>query len=351
MEIPYNTININNFQFTTNQHVTSMFDVKKIQSKSAGLYDVTNGLFIDFTMEKAPYSETPLAFGHLYRTKKMLSDKKVIYLADRYYGSAEIISHLERLGYKYCIRGKSYFYKKQVANMTTNDEWIEVVVDEKWLKRFRFSKDAIEQREKHPILRIRVVKFKYAYTDKKGNEVETELLYFTNLSEEEFSTEDIVQLYSMRWDCEVSYKTLKTGQELERYFSENGDVAKCCVYAKILFHNMAGMIRKELNQEILANNDNTNKYEYAINITQLHECLKIYNMMGPMMMGKRARVKRVLEDIRVIIDKIKVSIRPNRHHARWGQFMVSAPSYRFTLDGRNYPKVRRYQGGFMTISP
>lgn len=64
VEIPYNT-----FQFTTNQHVTSMFDVKKIQFKSAGLYDVTNGLFIDFTMEKAPYSETLLAFGHLYNTE------------------------------------------------------------------------------------------------------------------------------------------------------------------------------------------------------------------------------------------------------------------------------------------
>lgn len=100
---------MNTFQFSTGQHVTSMFDVKKIQSKSAGLYDVTNGIFIDFTMEKAIYSETPLAFSHLYRRKNMLRNKKVIYLADRYYGSAEIISHLESLGYQYFIRGKSNF--------------------------------------------------------------------------------------------------------------------------------------------------------------------------------------------------------------------------------------------------
>lgn len=131
LEIPYNVMNLNAFQFVANQHVASMFDVRKIQSKSAGLYDVMNGLFIDFTMEKATYSETPLAFCHLYRTKNMLKGKKVIYLADRYYGSAEIISHLESLGYNYCIRGKSNFYKKQVASMTTDDEWIEVTVDEK----------------------------------------------------------------------------------------------------------------------------------------------------------------------------------------------------------------------------
>lgn len=350
VEIPYSTVNINTFQFASGRHVTSMFDVKKVQSKSAGLYDVMNGLFIDFTMEKATYSETPLAFCHLYRTKNILKDKKVIYLADRYYGSAEIISHLESLGYNYCIRGKSNFYKKQVASMTTDDEWIEVTIDEKWLKRFRFSTDAIKHRKDKPVLKIRVIRFKYIYQDKNGNDVETQLLYFTNLSEEEFTREEIIQLYSMRWDCEVSYKTLKTDQELERYFSQDGDVAKCCVYAKILFHNIAGIVRKELNKELTANNSD-NKYEYAINISQLHVCLKSYNIMKPMIKGIKSAMKNVLENIRVIKNKIKVPIRPDRHNTRWGQFMKSAPSYRFTLDGRNYPKVRRYKGGFMTVSP
>lgn len=76
MEIPYNTLNINDFQFALASHVRDMFDVKKVQSKARGLYDVTNGLFIDFSLRQAPYSETPLAFAHLYRTKKMLKIKK-----------------------------------------------------------------------------------------------------------------------------------------------------------------------------------------------------------------------------------------------------------------------------------
>lgn len=95
-----------------NQHVRDIFDVKKVQSKAGGLYDVTNVLFINFSLKPAPYSETPLAFAHLYRTKKILKNQKIIYLADRYYGSAEIISHLEFLKYNYVIRGKSNFYKK-----------------------------------------------------------------------------------------------------------------------------------------------------------------------------------------------------------------------------------------------
>lgn len=75
MEIPYNVYNINDFQFCMNQHVHDIFDVKKVQSKAGGLYDVTNGLFIDFSLKPAPYSETPLAFAHLYRTKKILKNQ------------------------------------------------------------------------------------------------------------------------------------------------------------------------------------------------------------------------------------------------------------------------------------
>lgn len=250
MEIPYNVYNINDFQFCMNQHVHDIFDVKKVQSKAGGLYDVTNGLFIDFSLKPAPYSETPLAFAHLYRTKKILKNQKIIYLADRYYGSAEIISHSEFLKYNYVIRGKSNFYKKQVALMQSDDEWIEVEIDDKWLKRFRFSLEAKELRKEKPIFKIRVIKRTYKYTDINHDIHCENLIYFTNLSEEEFSADEVIELYSKRWDIEVSYKTMKTTQEIERHISSNGDVARNDIYAKVLFHNIVGVLRKEINHEL-----------------------------------------------------------------------------------------------------
>nr|WP_143746798.1 transposase [Massilimicrobiota sp. An134] len=36
-------------------------------------------------------------------------------------------------------------------------------------------------------------------------------MFFTNLGEE-FSAQEIIELYTYRWDIEVSYKTLKTDQ-------------------------------------------------------------------------------------------------------------------------------------------
>lgn len=350
IEIPYNVLNIYHYQFTTNQHVHDMFDVKKVSSKAGGLYDITNGMFIDFSMRPAPYSETPLAFEHLYRTTDMLKNKKVLYLADRYYGSAEIISHLESLDYKYCIRGKSNFYKAQVASMKTNDEWIEVAIDEKWLNRFRFSPEAILLRKQEPIVKIRVVKYNYQYKNQKDEEIEEELIFFTNLSEEEFSTGEILSLYSKRWDLEVSYKTLKTKQELERYVSADGDVAKCCVLAKVIFHNIAGVVRKELNQ-YLEETKAVGRKQYVVNISQLQEIMIHTNILSSMLYGKKLQTRKILNSIVGILDKIKVPIRPDRHYKRWGRIITSAPSYRFRLDGRNHPKVRRYKGVLMTISP
>lgn len=351
-QIPYSTANLNDFQYITSCYVKDMFDVRIITAKAAGLYDVTNGLFLDYTLKPSYYSETLLAFEHLYRVKEMLDDFKVVYLADRYYGSAEIISHLESIGFKYCIRGKSNFFKKQVAAMKTDDEWIEVEIDQKWRKRFRFSPDALTEREKNPVMKIRVVKFIYEYIDKYGKRNKTNIIYFTNLDKQEFSVEEIISLYVMRWDIEVSYKTLKTDQEIERHYSDDGDVARCNIYAKILFFNIAGLFRKELNKQLEKNyRSDENQYLYNINIVQLHEMIKESNIMESMIKKKKYTVQKKLREISSLIDKIKVPIRENRHNERWGKIVVSGFPYRFTLDGRNYPKLIRYKGTLMTKRP
>lgn len=81
----------------------------------------------------------------------------------------------------------------------------------------------------------------------------------------------------MRWDIEVSYKTLKTTLELERFISEDGDAARNCVYGKVLFHNIAGIIRKELNKKI--SRDTTDGKQYVTNITQLQEMVYETNFL------------------------------------------------------------------------
>ena len=43
---------------------------------------------------------------------------------------------------------------------------------------------------------------------------------------------------------------MKTTQEVERHISSDGDVTRNDIYAKVLFHNIVGVIRQEMNQEL-----------------------------------------------------------------------------------------------------
>ena len=362
IEIPYMTYNIYYFGIWENKTVRNMFDVRKIISKSGGLYDVTNGFFVDFTMRDAPSSEIPLAFRHLYNTAHLYNDKKVIYLADRYYGSMELIAFLESLNYKYCIRAKSNFYKKQISEMKRNDDYITVHVDRKWLERMTLSYEARNYIENNPNIRIRVVRKPYVYYDRSGRLAVQEMTYFTNLSKDEFDKRAIEELYSKRWDIETAYRTLKTQLELERHISRDVNVSQSCVYAKVLFFNIAGVERKMINNALLSSpkitrniiDDNVTIHEYkysAVNITQMINCIYENNILKSLYEGDKRKLAKKIYQILKACEKMKVPIRENRHYERWGRVVPSGYYYRFSLDGRNFPKCKTIKGVMRTTRP
>lgn len=53
--------------------------------------------------------------------------------------------------------------------MKSDDEWIEVEIDEKWRRRFRFSPEAMELRENNPVMKIRVLNAKLNKKKNKEN--------------------------------------------------------------------------------------------------------------------------------------------------------------------------------------
>lgn len=338
-----------NYGFAKNQTVKDEFDATKAVSRSAALYDVINGLIVDFTMKRYTDAEMPMAIGHLQRTHSLYQDKKVIYLADRNYDSVELFALLELYGFNYCLRGKNNFFKHYIEKMASDDEWIEVTIDAAWLKRLKYS-FAIERFQKDPKIRVRVVKRSYTYTDEKGIEQTQDLIFFTNLPKEEFDSDEIALLYSKRWQLEVSYKTLKSTLEWERYFSNGTNTETCSIYAKVIYHNLLGIVRKHLDA-YLGNQFSNNKYQYQMNVAQLNEFLKHHKLVRMLRAGNRSAIRRMLEILLLLIHKIKVPVRPNRHFQRWGRIVQDSNPHRFSLDGRNYPRVRDYQGVLQTVKP
>lgn len=339
------------FGFAENQHVRTANEAQKAISRSAALYDVTNGLIVDFRMENYKTSEIPIAVDQLRESRDLFGEHSVIYLADRYYPSVELFALLELYGFRYCIRGKSNFFKKYLKDMKSDDEWITVTLDKAWLKRLKYP-EAIERFNRNPVIRIRVVRRKYTYIDNNGIPRTTELIYFTNLPEEEFTTKDIVDLYAYRWDLEVSYKTLKTDYEWERFFSSGCDAEVCAIFGKVLFHNITGIVRKELNQYL--KDDDTGKpreHTYVVNITQLAKMLREYGLLRYIRSGNRKAICKILDLIYKMRHKIKVPVRPDRHNKRWGRIVTTNSPTRFRIDGRSWPKVVNRKGILYTVQP
>ena len=331
-----------------NQIVTSEDKAAKATSRSAALYDVTNGLIIDFKMKRFKDSEIPIAIEQL-DTIPLLQGHPAIYLADRYYGSVELFSMLESHGLKYCIRGKSNFFKHYIEKMKTNDEWIKVNIDAVWRRRLKY--DQVKKRfSLNPYINIRVVKHQYDIY-KKGKKESVDLIYFTNLSHEEFDSSDIMHLYSKRWEIETGYKTLKTDLEWERYFSKDCGSETCSIYAKVIFHNLSGILRKEMDKELIDTDLEVNKYKYQTNWKQLNELIRDEKLLRWIRNENPERLKIMIELIKILINKIKVPVRPNRHYKRWHRVIKQGKPMRFRLDGRDWPNTRPYNGLMMTVPP
>ena len=339
------------FGFVGNQHIKTSDEAQHATSKSSALYDVTNGLIVNFQMEEYKKSEIPIAIEQIRESYDLFEKRKTIFLADRYYPSVELFALLEYCGFNYSIRGKSNFFRKEIAKMKSEDEWITVTLSKNWIKRLKYD-ESKERFLKDPTIIIRVVRQKYTYFDETGEEITTQLIYFTNLSEDEFGKKDIILLYSKRWDLEVSYKTLKTDYEWERYFSAECDTEVCAIFAKVLFHNITGVVRKELNH-ILEHDDSGKPHihSYVVNITQLANMIREYGIMRYIRHGNRKAISRIMDLVYEMRHKIKVPVRPNRHNMRWGRTVTTNSPTRFRIDGRNWPKVANRDGKLRTVQP
>ena len=305
--------------------IADQIEDAKRKMKLAMLYDVLNGNIIDFTYNNFNYSEIPMCMNHLYTLKNHVTDDpgKYLLLADRYYPSLKIFSFVEYMGMKYCIRGKKNFYKNLVREMKSDDEVIEVTP--------------------------------YKAADKDGEEVTAELLYFTNLSKDEFSAEDIIDLYSRRWGIETDYKNMKSILEIERHISADLNIAECCIMGKIFMMSIFGIIGKEID-DVLRNvylisksEGNADKYQYEVNTQQMIDVLRKQGILDGILNGRKRKIRDAITTVIELLNKIKVPIRRDRHYPRWNKYVVSPPKNRYRIDGREHAKVIRFKGIYKTV--
>ena len=288
-EVPYTEENARVF----GANDPSRNNLFRVSPRISGFLDVCNGIYIDVLIKSYKDSEIPMAYEQMNNIHDILENQKVIYIGDRNYPSTDMFIYYNMKGDKFCYRGKPNFYKKQLKDIE-RDGWIEVDLDDKWIDRFKIEEVKDYARE-HRKFRLRIIKIKKSELRQlKDKEKDEEIIIFTNLDENEWSTKEILLLYGNRWSVETGYDILKNRIEMERVTSEKAELILQELHSQVIVHNLAAMIKKESDKIIT----HTKKYKYQTNINNLIQLLranlaKILNMKQKFVNGKIKITKKV----------------------------------------------------------
>ena len=198
----------------------------KTNAEISLLYDVISHYVIDAQIGSIGVCEREYAKKNLAHFSSICDEKDIV-IFDRGYPSRDMIATLTGMGCKYLMRLQASCFKGVKEN-PSND--------------FRITVST--KTDTYSVRVVRVIL--------KSGEIET---LITNLSEDEFSADDFLDLYFLRWDIETTYDTLKNKLLIEK-FSGRSPVAVLQEYYAMMF--VLNCIAAMSAEEILANADFAN---------------------------------------------------------------------------------------------
>lgn len=242
------------------------------------LYDLCNRKYTDAVIQPAHGMDERDALCRMVQRAAYRNTDKTILIADRGYSSLRLFAYIDASSYKYVIRFKessvnNIAYGIKLPDSDTYDFTKEIYLThsrkkELFLRKDKHVKyickktgedefDAIGKRELLPI-KLRFVKFPL-----KNNTYE---ILVTNLSEQEFSSEELKVLYNMRWGIESSYKELKYAAGLIGLHSKKREYIEQEVWARLILFNYSEAIAMRISVEKRKFSQKL-KYKYQLNFT------------------------------------------------------------------------------------
>ena len=322
------------------------------QTRVSIAYDVLNKVILDFQVVHQNTSVIPLLFKHLEVLEDILKDYRVIILADRYYGSAELFKYCEMKGYKYIVRAKSNFFKKERAAVRPEcmDTVLHILIHKVWQKRIK--RDHIRRYSSiYPVMHVRLVKGHYEYDEehttvrgkRKTIHHSLDAEYFSNLSVDEFDREDIIHTYHVeRWDIETNYGTMKNLLDIEQLNTANPISIINEIMAKIIFTNIENLVRNT------AEDENCRQGEHLVNNKHVIELCRSSWFVRSFFRRKLSAAK--LKEMVRECARVRVMIREGRHYKRWDKFRLTIRQPRHRIDGRKNPPLQITKTGFATCN-
>ncbi len=272
------------------------------------LYDLSNKIYIDTVIQNRKNFNEHRALIDM--VKRYKSSERAIFICDRGYESYNVFCNIEQNNHKYVIRIKDIHSNGIASNLNLPNESFDLEF-QKLLTRQQTKKikenenlykfmptnsvfDFLEPKSKLTYdFRFRLVRFKISDDNYE--------LLITNLTKDEFSLENLKELYHSRWGIEVSFRELKYSIGMANFHSKKSELIYQEIYAKILMYNFSALVISKI--EIPQNKT----YTYQVNFNvAVSICINFY---------KTTKHKQH-PNIEVLIKKFILPIRPNRSYKR-----------------------------------
>ena len=237
---------------------------------------------------------------------------KAIFIADRGYESYNGFEHVVRSGNKYLIRVKDIGSQTSITRSLGPFPEGEFDIDVFRMLTLKQTKTTKACPEIYKIV-TKSTKFDFMSKDDPWYEFNCRVVRFkitedtyetviTNLSREEFSMEEIREIYNMRWGEETSFRELKYAIGLNALHAKKRKLIQQEIYARMTMYNFC----QRIVQEIKIPKKDKLKYTYQINFTRaVHIIREFLRKKG----GKNPPVEN-------LIAKEILPIRPGRKYKR-----------------------------------
>ena len=278
------------------------------------LYDILNHRYLDNIIQPLRKENEIEA---MWTMAERYEGDEAIFIGDRFYAAFNNFERLKKTGHRFLIRVKDIdsgtsllktfrslskkgefdedvhitFTNRQTKFILNNPEIYKPIMSN---QRFDFlDKDHHFYDADYRVVRIRI-------GGKEGYES-----IITNLSRDEFSANDIKQLYKLRWDIEVSYRHLKYSVDLNALHSRRRDFIRQEIWARMIMFNISMIIIDYVQNRKLEKKKR--KWEYRVNITMAIFLVKEYLII---------RKGGDPPDLESLIARWILPVRPDRHYSR-----------------------------------
>lgn len=270
-------------------------------------YDVLNKYTLDTIIEQYDFSETEMFNKHLETIKKeeILGKFKSIVLADRNYRNLNFFYESIKNNEKFLIRIASNCYQNETKKMKSNDEFIEIKYEYNRVKYYKeINPELCEYLEKGNTIKIRCIKIQL-----ENGEIEYLL---TNLEKEEMSTDNIKELYNLRWKIETNYKHLKNNLKIECITSSKKILIEQDIYSQVLVANMLQAFINDSDEKL-------EKIKYKNKVkTNNNMAIGIFKntLIYILLENDNKKREKMMDKFNQAIMKYIVPIKPNRKNER-----------------------------------